>query len=124
MGRNSPLLRLLKSGRRRVKKIATCLTLLASVGLAACATNDDTVESAAVGAGIGAAAGAGVGAVVGGVSPLEGAAAGAAVGAVAGAVAASDNNNADTMNTGTTGYGTTTTPADSTTTRRRLGERG
>lgn len=111
-----------------MRKMMAVILLSGAATLGGCATNDETVERAAVGAGIGAVGGAAVGAVVPGVSPVEGAVAGAVVGGVAGAVTADGNNNSSgTYGTPTNSYNDgayTPTPATSTETTLRAGERG
>ena len=74
-----------------MKKVFVSVLAAATLPLAACATNDDTLASAGTGAAIGAAAGAGVSAIAG-TDLLTSAAIGAAVGGLAGAVWADRNN--------------------------------
>ena len=74
-----------------MKKVFVSVLAAATLPLAACATNDDTLATAGTGAAIGAAAGAGVSAIAG-TDLLTSAAIGAAVGGLAGAVWADRNN--------------------------------
>ena len=78
-------------GDYEMKKVFVSVLAAATLPLAACATNDDTLASAGTGAAIGAAAGAGVSAIAG-TDLLTSAAIGAAVGGLAGAVWADRNN--------------------------------
>ena len=74
-----------------IRLTASASVLAAALTLSACATDNDTVRGAAIGAGGGAV----VGAVVPGVSPIEGAAIGAVGGAIIGALQDKDRNRGD-----------------------------